>query len=208
LGRSKVYSTHTDPGHIPSDEPVVIVVNNFHRLRIYVSTESYLDSHGSITDAMKEQAQAGNWGGEKAPRLYDDALQSLYERSVKLLEPVLLEVTKQWADSGLLFHGLSILWQPLVNALYQVSYYGPCHMFAKPAQALLESPLDSPYTISRLVAKDLTQVSLQGIPTGAHPDHNPLIPRRWSRKTRSCMIPAMSRIASVCQPLYEIPTVN
>lgn len=207
LGRSKVYSTHPDPSHLPSHEPVVIVVNNFHRLRIYVSTESGLDSRGPISEAMKEQARAGDWNGEKAPPLYEDPLQSLYKRSVELLEPVLLEVTNQWADSGLLFHGLSILWQPLVNALYQVSDYGPCHMFVKPAQALLECSLDSPYPVSRLSAKDLTEVSFEGSPTGAHSNHT-LILCRWSKEIRSSTMPAMWRIASECQPLYEILMVN
>ncbi|KAI8335553.1 hypothetical protein BC941DRAFT_430618 [Chlamydoabsidia padenii] len=159
LGRSKVYSTHPDPSYLPTNEPVVIVVNHFHRLRIYLSTESTLDRKGHVSATMKQQAIDGDWSGEKAPQFYgdNDALQSLYRRSVEKLETVLLELTSQGDNNSIMFHGLSLLWQPLVNMMFEVSYYGPCHMFVKPAE-IIHGPLDSPYPISKLNPMDLKMV--------------------------------------------------
>ncbi|ORZ04941.1 hypothetical protein BCR42DRAFT_428853 [Absidia repens] len=156
LGRAKVYSTHPDPTFLPTDEPVVIMINSFHRLQVYVSTEPLLDNCGSISDTMKKHAVDRDWASEKVPRYCDgnDSIQSLYKRSVEVLESALLQLTNEWPDNEILLHGISIMWQPLLNVLYDVVSYNPCHLFCKPAE-IVETGLGSPYTISKIDPDDL-----------------------------------------------------
>ncbi|CAO3589557.1 unnamed protein product [Absidia cylindrospora] len=105
---------------------------------------------------MKNHAVDRNWLGEKVPHYCDgnDTIQSLYRRSVEVLEPALLQLTNEWPDDEILLHGISIMWQPLVNALYDVVGYNPCHSFCKPAE-IVETGLESPYTISKIDPGDL-----------------------------------------------------
>ncbi|KAI8092766.1 uncharacterized protein BX664DRAFT_328088 [Halteromyces radiatus] len=157
LGRSKVYSTHSNPDYLPLDEPVVLVINSFHRLRIYVSTEPVFDNQGVVTESLKKQAAVGDWNGEKAPRLYDDDhLHVLYQKSVDLLEHVLHQVINEWGNNECMFHGVSLVWQPLISALYKIIYYGPCHTFVKPVET--DIPIESPWPLSNLVASDVKTV--------------------------------------------------
>ncbi|ORX60493.1 hypothetical protein DM01DRAFT_1161328 [Hesseltinella vesiculosa] len=154
LGRAKLYSSHPDPNYLPIDDPVVLVTNSFHRLRIFVSTEAYLNQY-KFSDEILQCADESNWA-TKAPLLFpDDAeRQALYEKSVAVLEPILL---KAMEDMEIFIHGASLLWSPLLNSIFNIGFQAPCKTFYKPVSSVGE-PEATKYTVDVVTDQDVEEV--------------------------------------------------
>ncbi|KAI8073075.1 hypothetical protein BC940DRAFT_329816 [Gongronella butleri] len=155
LGRAKVFSTHTDPTHLPPDEPVVLVINSYHRLRVYLSTEHILNE--AVGKDVAGKLEEANWT-EKAPLFFPDRpdMQTLYEKSVQALEPIMKQLMQE--NNGEIFmHGVNTLWHPLFSCLFDVDFYGPCLTFVRDVNDL-DAPIDTKYTVTSLEDEDVDEV--------------------------------------------------
>lgn len=127
-----IYSSHPQLSSGSYNEPVTIIVKQVDRLRVFVSTEAQLNEEDPV------------WVGEDDIGLEkgdfhfgDKAAQDLYETSKKGLEIAIRY--GNWNMDDIFFHGLSVLWCPLMYQMFTVPYNGPCERYICPAGQYLNN---------------------------------------------------------------------
>lgn len=131
LGSFDIYSSQPDLSTAPVKEPVVIIVKEADRLRPFVSTEAFLNQENPVWNGEDEI------GLEKGDfQFASESARSIYETSQTLLGKAVQELG--YGADGRFLHGVSVLWCPVINKLFNLAEYGPCVRYVCPIEDYLE----------------------------------------------------------------------
>ncbi|KAH8554521.1 hypothetical protein BGW37DRAFT_480049 [Umbelopsis sp. PMI_123] len=131
LDQFEIYSSQSNLSTTSANEPVVIIIKEMDRLRVFVSTEAQLNLENPV------------WAGEDPVGLEKGEFQfasgsakTIYETSQIALEQAIRAIG--YGPEGLFFHGISLLWCGLLYNMFNVGYNGPCERYVSPINQYLE----------------------------------------------------------------------
>ncbi|KAM3586788.1 hypothetical protein VKS41_001845 [Umbelopsis sp. WA50703] len=145
-GDYQVYCSHARPSMTTAEDHVILLIIQPNRLRIFINTEAMLNQANPVWKGQDEIGlEHGNF------HFNDDSALELYEKSNDLLEGALHFIG--WDQQGLFFHGLSVLWTPLLYKKFKVPYNGPCVRYICPVEEYLHKEFTHTITVN---GEDLT----------------------------------------------------
>ncbi|OAD70604.1 hypothetical protein PHYBLDRAFT_159565 [Phycomyces blakesleeanus NRRL 1555(-)] len=135
---------------IAQNQTVVWLIEIKDRIRIFVSSEPFLDQCPTTDLAVKycEDPETSLQG----PMFIAADHQALYKESENLLEQLLKTFMENKKE--ILVHGCSVIWSPLLRRLFKIPYNGPCKRFVNPASKYpLPCSLRNGYSIAKAEKK-------------------------------------------------------
>lgn len=134
LDQFSLYCTQPQLTAEVSKEPVVIIVKQIDRVRIFVSTEAELNEANPVWVGEDDIGlENGDFHfSSKGPR-------DIYESSKKSLKNAI--GYGAWNMDEIFFHGVSLLWCPVIYQMFSVPYNGPCETYICPAEQILHKEL-------------------------------------------------------------------
>ncbi|KAG2184593.1 hypothetical protein INT43_000502 [Umbelopsis isabellina] len=118
-GEYQVYCSHAQLSTTTAEDQVILLLAQPNRLRVFLNTEKCLNEAEPTWMGQDEIGlEHGHFEFE------DENARGLYEKSQDLLEAAIRFVG--WKQQGIFFHGLSVLWTPLLYKMFKVPYNGPC----------------------------------------------------------------------------------
>ncbi|KAI9008934.1 hypothetical protein CLU79DRAFT_775919 [Phycomyces nitens] len=141
-----LYCSAANPWHLIQNKTVVWLIKLNDRIRIFVSSEPFLNQ--CPTTELAQKYFNDSEASEQGAMFIDPDHQRLYIESEKLLESVLNAFME--TENQILVHGVSILWSPLLRRSFKILFNGPCQRFINPTSRYpLAYSLPSGYTINK-----------------------------------------------------------